>query len=755
MNYNPFQQAEEFIEAAWRVFPLWGVNADGSCMCDNPKCEAARKHPRHSRWPSTPEWDEDQLEVMREYTLPDAGYGVLCKGLLVIDVDARNGGLSSWTKLLEDVPEVAGAGMVVETGSGGGSKHLYFSAPSDAALQVHLAEYPGLDFKSGVGHFVVGPGSMHKSGNFYRTVDGDPYSIEPAPDALLDKLKKPERHRAEYNGTYMDVSLRDIEDMLAHVSPDCDHDTWIRCGMAAHHATGGAAFPVWDNWSGKSGKYPGDEEMQYRWHSFGKSANPVTLGTLVHYAEEGGWRQSVTFDMSDDEHAPLMQDDDTLDFSDVNVHRPPGFVGKVAQWIASQPRRKRDIISVGAAIVAMGNIVGLKYIDKRDKVTGNVFAFCVAGSGTGKEAVQSAFSEIMREAGLQSAEHGGVKSSKEIYNNLIEHQPAFYNIDEVSDVLEAVNKAKSRGSSGHHDTTLATWMSAYSKANGFMLLNGDAKRDVRRDLLGRLGRAEDDGNTKEAERLERAIRNIDSGLEKPFLSLIGYGTPDKFHALMTFRAATEGFFGRALIFEEKNPVPPMKPNYKPTPMPDDMKRTIIALYQMGSYDPSATRIEHAGARKEVPTSPDADILLTKISEYMDERAAHEAESTGLEALYLRGYEAVSKVSFILGAVEGVRTIEHVRYAAALVMADLALKANLVTAVDRAKDSPAMALRSRIVAVCGDEGATIGVIRNRIRSYKPEDVERMCEAMVADGDLVKEQVEHPKKKTLAVKYKVSG
>ncbi len=750
MTQNPFDQAHEFIEAGYRIFPLWGVNDDGSCLCDNPKCEAERKHPRFSRWPSTPIWDEEQLEVMRDYTLPGAGYGVLCKGLLVIDVDARNGGLKSYTKLVEDYPDVVNAGLIVETGSGGGSKHLYFSVPSDMALQVHLADYPGLDFKSGVGHFVVGPGSLHKSGDTYKKADGDPYEITDAPAELLAALKKPERHRAEYNGTYMDVSLNDIADMLSYVSPDCDHDTWIRCGMAAHHATSGGAFAVWDDWSSKGSKYPGDEEMQYRWHSFGKSANPVTLGTLIHYAEEGGWKPSVTFDYEEQEQDEPQE----LDFSDVNIKRPPGFVGRVTEWIAAQPRRKRDTIAVGAALVAIGNVIGLKYVDKRDRVTGNLFVFNVAGSGTGKDAVMDAFNDIHRAAGLAPAVHGGVKSSKEIYNNLIEHQAAFYNIDEVSDVLEAVNKAKSRGSSGHHDTTVATWMSAYSKANGFLLLNGDTKREVRKELTARLNRAEEHDREDEVNKLTRAINNIDSGLEKPFLSLIGYGTPEKFHGLMNYRAATEGFFGRALIFEEKETAPPMRDGYKSLPMPDDMRRTIVDLYQRGQFDALEGRVEFTGARKEIPTAPDADIMLDKISEMMDELAHDHAEKTGLEALYLRGYEMVSKVSFILGAVEGVRTVEHVRYAAALVMADLDLKANLVTANDRVKDSPAMALRAKIIAVCGDEGITLGVMRHRIRSNKPEDIERMAELMVSEGNLEKEVLIHPKKKTESVKYKTA-
>lgn len=753
MTHNPYEQAIEFHEAGYRFFPLWGVNSDGTCQCDNPRCEAIRKHPRHSRWPSTPIWDDDQLQTMQEYTLPGAGYGVLCRGLLVIDVDARNGGVASYERLLERYPDVAGAGLIVETGSGGGSKHLYFTVPTDAALLVHLPEYPGLDFKSGVGHFVVGPGSIHASGGIYQTVEGDPYSISKAPADLLDALKKPERHRAEYNGTYMDVSLQDVADMLRHVSnDDCDYDHWLKIGMAVHHATGGHGYSVFADWSAISPKHD-DQTTEFKWHSFGKSVNPVTLGTLIHYAEEGGWVQGVTFTPSEDDYVALSHDDkDDLDFSDVNIKRPPGFAGVLTEWIAAQPMRKRDTIAVGAALVALGNIIGLKYIDQRDRVTGNLFAFCVAGSGTGKNGIQSAFEEIHKVAGLSAAVHGGVKSSKEIFNNLIEHQPAFYNIDEFSDVLEMIHKAKTRGSASYMDTVLATWMSAYSKTNGFLLLNGDTKREVKRDLQARLKRAEDED--RDTESIMRAINGIDKGLEKPLLSLIGYGTPDKFHSLVDFRGATEGFFGRSLIFEERENAPPTKKGYKPTPMPEPIRNAIIQLYQAGEYDVMEGRIEYYRDRKQIPTDAKADALLTKLAERLDDLAAEQAEKTGLEALYLRGYEMISKVSFILGAVEGVRTVEHVRYAAALVFADLELKANLVLSNDRVKDSPAMALRAKIKALCGDEGCTMGVMRHRIRNVKPEDIERFADAMVAEGELVKETTTHPKNKRTSVRYRVT-
>ena len=116
----------DFWDAGYRVFGLHPIRKNGSCGCGNPKCNAPGKHPVASNWQHTPHWSEDQLSVMEEVGQFETGYGVLVRGLLVIDVDARNGGVESYERLVEDVPSIAGAGLIVQTGSGGGSRHLYF-----------------------------------------------------------------------------------------------------------------------------------------------------------------------------------------------------------------------------------------------------------------------------------------------------------------------------------------------------------------------------------------------------------------------------------------------------------------------------------------------------------------------------------------------------------------------------------------------------------------------------------------------------
>jgi len=116
----------EFHENGYKIFGIYSIRENGSCECMNPKCTAQGKHPRTSNWQSTPHWDEEQLECMEEMGSFDTGYGVLCNGLIVIDVDEKNGGATSYSKLIQEIPEILECGLIVRTGSGGASKHLFF-----------------------------------------------------------------------------------------------------------------------------------------------------------------------------------------------------------------------------------------------------------------------------------------------------------------------------------------------------------------------------------------------------------------------------------------------------------------------------------------------------------------------------------------------------------------------------------------------------------------------------------------------------
>lgn len=761
----------DFWEAGHRVFGLHGVLPDGTCACGDTTCKAVLKHPLASNWQHTPHWSEEQVELMEMTDQFKTGFGILCRidddfDLLVVDIDARNGGLHDYDRLLEKMPEVSGAGLIVNTGSGGGSKHLYFKVRKGLALLTKHPDYKGIDFKSGAA-YVVGPGSLHASGNRYEIAVGSPEDIEEAPAALIQFLQKPERHRAEMGNRTVDVSHADLVDMLRYVDGYDDYEVWVRVGMALHHASGGTAMDVWDQWSSRSAKYKPDE-MPRKWHSFGKGANPVTLGTLAHYAEQGGWKQPVTF-QSDVEFDFVEIEEtkaaDKINTRGVDLLRPPGLIGKLAEWIDSRGRKPRERLAAMAAVYAMGNIAGLRYIDDRDRATTNLFVFNVAGSGSGKEAVVQSINEIMLHCGLSPATHGTIKSEQEITRNLTRHQAAMYVVDEIGFLLQKIKSAQKRGGAVYMEGVVGLLMSAYSKADGRLLISGDMKEDVRAGLRKELIQVEkqmDEVGEKpflksRYEAVMHQLQTLDFGLDRPFLSMCGFTTGKNFDELVDYEAAANGFIGRAILCIETETAPETRIGWRKPEFPENLKIALQQIAMGGSFDMTAranARVENYGERIVIPTDRDASDMLDSIIRFFDRQAQDHKEKSGLEALLMRGYEQVTKVSLILAIPEGVRTVEHVRWAFALIKRDLEAKMRLVTANDREVDAPALALRMRVEQmISGDEGETLNTIATRLKKVRKEDIENCLRRMVDSGDAEAIESIHKYNKRKIVRYKL--
>lgn len=81
----------------------------------------------------------------------------------------------------------------------------------------------------------------------------------------------------------LDIDL----DVLQYIPAD-DYDTWIKVGMALHYE--GQPLSVWDSWSRSAANYEADA-CEKKWRSFSESGgDPVTWGTLIHWAKERGYQ---------------------------------------------------------------------------------------------------------------------------------------------------------------------------------------------------------------------------------------------------------------------------------------------------------------------------------------------------------------------------------------------------------------------------------------------------------------------------------
>ena len=452
------------------------------------------------------------------------------------------------------------------------------------------------------------------------------------------------------------------------------------------------------------------------------------------------------------------------DITAIDLQSPPGFSGELTRYIEGRNFRSRRDLAVACALMAIANIAGLYYEDDISGMTTNLMVFCVAGSGSGKDGPLSCLGEVHRIAGMAPAAHGSFKSEQEIYRNLIRHQAAFYVLDELGQSLMKVKNAQKRGGAAYLEGFIGLAISAFTKTNDFLGISGDAKDEVKKALVGELAQInranDDDGETPwrtaKAASLERALGNIDNGLEKPFLSMIGFSEPASFNAIVDREWATNGFFRRALIFNEHETAPRRK-EFSREEMPLHMQMRIkqIARVEDGDSDMPLVRIENYGKRKVVTTTPDARKALEEIAIWFDDEAIRQKE-TGLESLFLGGEVMVSKISLTLAIADGEeRTLEHVRWAFAMARRDLRQKMNMVIGNDTDKHSKDDALTARILSIVGVDDEREGVIVNRVSRLNGVDKETVIGAlrfMTGKGALVRTEKRHPVNGSISYRYR---
>jgi len=303
--------------------------------------------------------------------------------------------------------------------------------------------------------------------------------------------------------------------------------------------------------------------------------------------------------------------------------------------------------------------------------------------------------------------------------NLIEHQPAFYIVDEIGIFLSKVRNAQKRGGAAYLEGVFGAIMSAYSKANSRLLLQGDTKRDLRKLFSGIAGAAADAGEDRKRDAAERMLRMVDDGLDRPFLSVVGFTTPGTFDGIMDGETATQGFVGRAIIVSEPDINPAERDGFRKRGLPDWLAMKLSQIHCGGNFDAMQPggRIEYSGDREPVSTTDDADAMLKQVARWLHGYAEEMGEATGEAsvAMIRRAYEMIAKISFIMAIPTCIRTADHVRWSFAYVRQELDAKIKLVFANDNSRDRPEESLAARVMnAIDPEKGATTAVLVNRLK-----------------------------------------
>lgn len=214
--------ALEYAERGREVFPVYEIESAGNCACGKEKCSSPGKHPRtftgfkeatRDRQKITEWWQENPLSNIAIRTGEESG-------VIVLDIDERNDGYNSLSKLEEEYGELPFSMKVM---TGGGGVHIYFKYPGfEVKSSIHAfgADYPGIDVKGDRG-YVVAPPSNHISGTDYKWEhQGD---LPDVPDWLLGLIKEEERPPAH------------ITVEASRIPKGCRHSSLLAFAVVYHH----------------------------------------------------------------------------------------------------------------------------------------------------------------------------------------------------------------------------------------------------------------------------------------------------------------------------------------------------------------------------------------------------------------------------------------------------------------------------------------------------------------------------------------
>lgn len=163
MDRNLIDEAIDYAERGWKVFPLHTIKAD-ACSCGNTDCTSQGKHPHIKEWQKNCSSHLDEIKSWWQ-KWPDANIGLAtgtASGFFVLDVDPRHGGKESLQKMVKQNGTLP---RTLASNTGGGGYHLFFKEPP-IKIGNRANVLPGIDVR-GDGGYIVAPPSIHKSGMRY------------------------------------------------------------------------------------------------------------------------------------------------------------------------------------------------------------------------------------------------------------------------------------------------------------------------------------------------------------------------------------------------------------------------------------------------------------------------------------------------------------------------------------------------------------------------------------------------------------
>lgn len=209
------------------------------------------------------------------------------------------------------------------------------------------------------------------------------------------------------------------------------------------------------------------------------------------------------------------------------IANPPGVLGDIARWITATAPKQQPELSVAAAIALGSVIMGRTYRSQYGNFT-SLYLVMIAKSTEGKEHPQGCCEKILTASDLGKLIGGsGYTSAGAVFSALLDSPAHLATIDELGKLL----KMSRANGQAHSEAAIDKLIEAFGRLDGVMRPPTYSKMTL---------------SKSQATNIERIVHN-------PAISLLGATTPGTFYAALTNDLVQDGFLGRCIVVESKQP----------------------------------------------------------------------------------------------------------------------------------------------------------------------------------------------------------
>jgi len=519
--------------------------------------------------------------------------------------------------------------------------------------------------------------------------------------------------------------------------PSSEYALWVEIGMALNHSYGDAAFDMWDRWSATAANYDA-KNMNYKWSSFGRyKGNPVSAATILHFAMQYGWMPETAPRLMNDsavitignikeaahakETASSTKPNDRqetspkTDYSDSgnfpqHLIDAPNLVGELADWINSTAIRYQPVLSLAAALPAVGTLMAHKFRTPTD-LRSNIYTVGICGAGLGKDHARKCVSMLFDAVGMGQHLMGDFASDTAIISALYARNGIGFSMnDEIGDMISSIS-GKAAGSFELRIMRLTKeiFSSANTVFRGKEYANHDGKMDAK-------------------------------VINQPCLSVYGTSTPAQFFDALSGKKVVDGFLPRWLVFEGDGHAKKMERGGTVLEPPFSLVESCNKILASNPHENSGVVSVGRIRPQIVDVTDGARDKFNQLEAWAENMRQQEYDKkTGLDALYSRAAEHAWKLALV-GHTNGTINGTVAAWACELIqwlsvrMATLAKER--IGDNDYERDYLAIA---EFIRAAGDAGASRRAVVQKFRRMEVRQINNLLAHLIESGMVEAEEV----------------